>query len=66
MTTIAVCSRVLQFRAGPNESRFYACEQHRADLERGDYDGLFFGVVSDEMRPEDPDDEQPCDYCREG
>lgn len=66
MNAPAVCSRVLQFRAGPNESRFYACAAHRADLARGDYGGLFFGLLKDEMRDEDTDDDLTCDYCREG
>lgn len=62
----AVCSRTLQFRAGPNEHRFYACEEHRADLTAGDFDGLFFGRESDALLPVDPEDEIHCDYCREG
>lgn len=66
MSEWAVASRVLQFCAGPNEHRFYACEAHRPLLEAGEYSGLFFGVTKDEVQPENADDELQCDYCREG
>lgn len=64
--TFATCSRVLQFRAGPNDHTFYACEEHRPRLEDGTYDGNFFGDPADVIEPVDPDDELHCDYCREG
>ncbi len=61
----AVCSRRLQFEAGPERQRFYACEEHRAQLVRGDV-SCFFGVASEPVIEEDPDDESSCDLCREG
>lgn len=67
MNTFAFYRRVLQFRAGPNEHTFYACEQHKADLERGDYNGVFFPTTDESIQPLGSDDqEQVCDYCREG
>lgn len=59
---IAISSRVLQFRAGPNEHRFHACEEHEDMLVSND---LFFAVNTDPVEPCDPDDEIECDWCRE-
>ncbi len=61
--TLATCSRVLQFRAGPNESEF--CEQHRPRLETGDV-SLFFPTADERVQPVDQDEEIPCYFCQEG
>ena len=54
----------MQFRAGPGEQTFYACEAHRAYLERAVPN--FFLIFDDRIEPVDPHDEVPCDFCREG
>jgi hypothetical protein len=65
----AVSSRVLQFKAGPNENRFTACAEHRPLLE-GPWPsiggGLFFSTSDEPIREVDPNDEESCDGCREG
>jgi hypothetical protein len=61
--TPATRSRVLQFRAGPSEHRFYACDQHLPDLLDGDMPH-FFGRKWDVSEAVDPKDEMPCDWCR--
>ena len=66
---IAVWQRRLQFRAGPQSTVFHACADAscKSALERADVGtGLFFGRITDVMEPVDPDDEIPCDVCREG
>lgn len=60
---IATRSRVLQFRAGPNEHRFFACDRHLRDLLDGRME-LFFGRMWDVSEAVDPEDEIPCDWCR--
>ena len=65
MSSCAVCSRRLQFEAGPQTHRFYVCEEHRHDLERGDV-SCFFATATEPLRDEDEDKEIPCDLCREG
>lgn len=62
----ALWTRLLQFRAGPNEHEFDACDEHKPDLERGDVSGLFFGRPTDVVAPVDPDDGRDCYFCREG
>ncbi len=68
--TIAICSRVLQFRAGPDHKTFYACEAHQHILTAGDISSfdvpLFFATEQEPVQPVDPEDEYPCDFCREG
>ena len=61
--TIATRSRVLQFCAGPNEHRFYACDRHMPQLLNGEME-LFFARNWDVTQPENPDDENECDWCR--
>lgn len=63
MIAFATRSRVLQFRAGPNEHRFYACDRHTPNLLKGDVD-LFFGRSWDVSQAENPEDEIECDWCR--
>lgn len=64
-----IIGRVLQFRAGPHECRFFACLTHRAILDGGDAD-LFFGTVDKPVFPLDRthvrDYDIECDFCREG
>lgn len=60
----AICSRVMQFEAGPNQTTFYACAEHRAKLEKGDV-LCFFAYVRDQVQDVKPEDEIPCDFCRE-
>lgn len=64
---IAAWSRVLQFRSGPQEHRFYACDDHR-DLLSEDGQPLFFATDDEPITPIDhnPDEDQECDFCREG
>lgn len=64
--TIAVCARTLQFRAGPNEYTFHACDEHRAVLASNDPEPLFFMTTDQPLREVAPDDELQCDWCREG
>lgn len=67
MSNPARWSRTLQFCAGPQTNIFYACEDGKADLERGDVgSGLFWIIASEPVQPVDPDDEITCDCCREG
>jgi hypothetical protein len=63
--TLAVCARVLQFTAGPNEYLFHACAEHRPVLEAGSA-MCFFATDAEPMRDVDTDDEAECDFCREG
>ena len=67
VTAAVVCSRVLQFRAGPNEYQFHACAEHRPMLEKGDVD-LFFATADQPVLDmhEDDADCVSCDFCREG
>lgn len=63
---LALWSRKLQFRAGPNAHTFFACEEGKAALERGDVgSGLFFTTADEPVRPVDPDEDIQCDCCRE-
>lgn len=63
----AVASRVMQFRAGPNEYRFHACVRHLPYLRDGKAgDGLFFATVDQPVEPVNADEEIECDLCREG
>lgn len=63
----AICSRVMQFRAGPNAYTFHACPECRPALERGEAgDGLFFTTADEPVKAVDPDDDITCDLCREG
>lgn len=65
--SVAVASRLLQFRAGPNETTFHACEEHKALLERPDGGvDLFFATDDQPVRTADPDDGLCCYFCREG
>lgn len=60
---LATRSRVLQFSAGPNEHRFYACERHEPDLLDGNMP-LFFGRSWDVSEPVAAEEEIKCDWCR--
>lgn len=64
MERFAVCSRKLQFEAGPEQTTFYACTEHRPKLERGEV-MCFFPVARHQIQEVDPNDEIECDYCRE-
>lgn len=60
---IAICFRVLQFVAGPNEHTFYACPEHKHYLEgEADVD-LFFSTSGDLLEEVNPEDEFRCDFC---
>lgn len=60
--TPAVYQRLLQFRSGPHEHRFYMCEAHKDAV-----DPCFFTTPREPILPVlDLDDEHECDYCREG
>lgn len=63
---VAIWSRVLQFRAGPNETEFHACAKHRPQLEKDWPLDLFFSTVEEPVKAVDPDDEIECYFCREG
>lgn len=76
----ALYRRRLQFRSGPESYVFHACEKHRRKLGEADHisgrsqddqkdtsDVLcFFGHKNDKVEAVDPDDEETCDFCREG
>lgn len=62
---VAICKRVMQFTAGPNEHEFHACAEHRPQLEAGDVD-LFFATANEPVREVDPEDEMSCWFCQEG
>lgn len=64
--SIAVYLRRLQFRAGPQSHWFAACREHREDIQRGDYSGVFFPAKADDVQAIGEDDEMACDWCREG
>lgn len=64
MVKPATCSRTLQFRAGPNEYTFYACEDHRHVLVNGTVNDLFFATADEPVQEEDPEDEIECYVCR--
>lgn len=60
-------SRVLQFTAGPQRHTFLACEEHKAELEKGEIDGLFVALKSKQVELlTAPDECDKCDFCREG
>lgn len=61
----AVVALKMGFRAGPENHTFYACEEHRAELERGDV-SLFFLLKDEEPQPVDPEFEEQCYFCLEG
>lgn len=61
----AIVSRRMQFTAGPQTHTFYACEEHREALDRGDV-SCFLRIRGVEVIAEDPEDELACDFCREG
>jgi hypothetical protein len=64
-TGFAIASLVLEFRSGPQSTRFYACPLHVVDLPTAG-GGLFFRAQGSALEPVNPDDEMTCDLCREG
>ena len=62
-----IVKRLLGFEAGPQNHTFYACEEHRGELERGDV-MCFFALKNHpvETLSEDEQDSFDCDLCREG
>lgn len=66
MVSLATCSRLMQFKAGPNSARFYACDRHRPTLaaEGWHANGLFFTTPNEPVQDEDPEDEIECSFCR--
>lgn len=65
MSGYAIAKREMQFCAGPEHYTFYACAEHRPQLERGEMQ-LFFTLAGKPVEPVAPDDEVACDMCREG
>lgn len=65
MSSFAVCSRILEFRAGPQNYEFHACQEHRKKLEDGTVD-LFFPTEDNPVLEVNVDQEIDCDFCREG
>jgi len=60
-------SRILQFRAGPNEVEFLACDEHLKYI-TDDPPSAFFIDVRDEIKFEGPDEDfayRDCYFCRE-
>lgn len=60
----AIVSRQLQFCAGPEHHTFYACEAHRAALDRGEV-SCFLPLDREGTRALAYEDEYECDFCRE-
>ncbi len=58
-------ARKLEFRAGPENYTFHACEEHKSILDTGDVMN-FFAVDRQPTFAIDPTDEIECDFCREG
>jgi hypothetical protein len=68
MAEVAVWSRILQFRSGPQSHTFYACKHKDClkVLEDGDAgSGNFFATKKNVVEPVNPDDEIDCDFCTE-
>ena len=63
--SVAIAKREMQFCAGPEHHTFYACHEHRADLERGDV-MCFLILRTKPVEAVDPEDDIDCDLCREG
>ena len=61
----AIAKRKMQFCAGPQHHTFYACPEHKRDLERGDV-SCFLILKSQPVLDVDPDDEEDCWFCKEG
>lgn len=59
----AVWCRKVAFRSGPQSHWFFACEEHRKDLDPPP--DLFFVLEDCAVEPVDPDDDATCDFCRE-
>lgn len=60
---LAYYKRKLEFRSGPENHTFYACQEHKYLLDSGDV-SCFFAV---ESQPTEPNhDGIECDFCREG
>lgn len=62
----ATCSRKMGFRAGPQDHTFYACDEHRKQLDDGDVMNFFVLVTEPVKELPADDDETECDFCREG
>lgn len=57
-----VSSLKMQFEAGPETHRFYACEQHYQDLYRGRVS--CFLLIKNEYLEAAHEDEAECYFCR--
>lgn len=58
-------SRVMQFCAGPERHTFYACEQHRAALDKGDV-SCFLVLRNESVRAVEGETDEVCYFCQEG
>jgi hypothetical protein len=62
----AVASRLQGFRAGPEDHRFFACEEHRELLNTADPNFFLLRHAGVEELPVDEREDHDCDFCREG
>lgn len=60
----ATRKREMAFCAGPEHHTFYACEEHRPLLEKGDV-SCFLRLKDKHVEPAE-NDEDECWFCREG
>ena len=59
--------RTLGFQSGPQNVEFFACDEHKEYLEKGDVT-CFFKIPKYPMREldEDEQDTYECHFCQEG
>lgn len=63
----AIACRQMQFVAGPQAHTFYACPEHRPELDRTWIaNELFYAVKDWPVEAVDADEDYACDFCREG
>ena len=67
MANDVVAARLMGFCAGPQDHEFFACEEHRALLDKGEVT-CFMRLKGHEVREVSSDEaeDQICHFCREG
>lgn len=61
----ATWKRKLQFRSGPQQAMFYACDEHKHNIEGDGKVSPFFAREKDAIEV-NGDGELPCDFCYDG
>ena len=63
----AIACQQRQFVSGPQSYVFYACPEHRSELDKPWLSNeLFYAVKDWPVVPVDVDEDYACDFCREG